>query len=155
MLQFDALNVVYDVSKLYVGDYMSIDNARLCIDRKKDLQELCGNVTQQHERFIEEFKRAQKAGIKLIILVEHGNGITCLEDVFFWSNPRRVDHKWRQVNGRPQYVYIPEHKRALSGERLYKMLVTIRDKYGVSFEFCDRSETGQRIINLLGGGMDG
>lgn len=50
--QFDKIeNIQYFRSKLYVGDYQSLDNPRLVIDRKKDLQELCGNVTQQHERF--------------------------------------------------------------------------------------------------------
>jgi len=38
-----------------------------------------------------------------------------------------------------------------SGEQLYKMLTTIRDKYGASFEFCDKRDTGKRIIELLGG----
>lgn len=51
--------------KLYCGDYQSLDNAKLCIDRKKDLQELCGNVCQQHERFKAELIRAREAGIQL------------------------------------------------------------------------------------------
>ena len=49
--QLDAMGVEHFRSKLYVGDYQSLDNGRLVIDRKKDLSELCGNVTQQHERF--------------------------------------------------------------------------------------------------------
>lgn len=61
--QLDKLGVKYFRSKLYVGDYQSLDNARLVIDRKKNLQELCGNVCQQHERFQKELKRAQEAGI--------------------------------------------------------------------------------------------
>ena len=49
--EFEKQNVQYFRSKLYVGDYQSLDNPRLVIDRKQDLQELCGNVCQQHERF--------------------------------------------------------------------------------------------------------
>ena len=49
--QFDSVGVEYYRSKLWVGDYMNIDKPRVVIDRKKDLLELCGNVTQQHERF--------------------------------------------------------------------------------------------------------
>ena len=67
--QFDELGIQYVRSKLYVGDYMSLDNARLVIDRKKDLQELCGNVCQQHERFKKELIRAMQAGIQIIFLV--------------------------------------------------------------------------------------
>lgn len=153
--QFDRLGVKYDINKLYVGDYMATDNAKLIVDRKKDLQELCGNVTQQHERFVRELVKAKDAGIQLVILLEHGNGIKCLEDIYFWKNPRRVDHKFRMVNGQRKYIYIPEHKRATSGETLYKILCSIRDKYGVVFEFCDKSETGEKIVKLLGGGSDG
>lgn len=81
--QFDKLDVQYFRSKLYVGDYQSLDNPRLVVDRKKNLQELVGNVTQQHERFRKELIRASKAGIQIVILVEHGQGIESLEDVWF------------------------------------------------------------------------
>lgn len=33
--QFDSLGVQYFRSKLYCGDYQSLDNAKLCIDRKR------------------------------------------------------------------------------------------------------------------------
>lgn len=80
--QFNKLDVDYFVKKLDVGDYMKVGNEHLSIDRKKNLQELCGNVTQQHERFQKELLRANKTGVKLVILCEHGDDITCLEDVF-------------------------------------------------------------------------
>ena len=66
--QLDELGVDYFTSKLYVGDYMSLDNPRLVIDRKKDLLEICGNVCQQHERFRNELIRAKEHGIKIIVL---------------------------------------------------------------------------------------
>lgn len=154
MAQFDRLGVTYFKSKLFVGDYMSLDNPRLVIDRKKDLQEICGNVTRSHERFKKELMRAKEQGIKIIILIEHGQGVETLEDVFFWKNPRRTDHRWNTVNGKRKFVYIPEHKRATNGDRLYKCLCTIRDRYGVQFEFCRKDETGKRIIELLGGNIE-
>lgn len=125
-------------SKLYVGDYQSLDNPRLVIDRKKNLQEICTNVCQQHERFQKELIRAREAGIQIIILCEHGGDITCLEDVYFWDNPRRE-----------------QSPKAISGETLYKTLCTIRDRYNVRFEFCAKRQTGKRIIDLLDGGEDG
>lgn len=54
---FDENGVKHFSSKLPVGDYMSLDNPRLIIDRKQNLQELCGNVCQQHERFKKELLR--------------------------------------------------------------------------------------------------
>lgn len=125
------------VSKLYVGDYQSLDNPRLVIDRKKDLQELCGNVCQQHERFQKELRRAIDAEIQIIILCEHGEEIKCLEDVYFWDNPR-----------------IKESPKAVTGESLYKSLLTIRDRYNVRFEFCSKRETGIRIMELLKDGEE-
>lgn len=147
--QFDALGVRYFRSKLYVGDYMSLDNPRLCIDRKKDLQELVGNVTQQHERFKAELIRAREAGIKLIILVEHGADITCIEDVRSWQNPRKHKVIWRWVNG--QRIKTVISAKAVDGCQLYKSLCTIRDRYGVDFHFCQKKETGKKIVELLGG----
>lgn len=125
------------VSKLYVGDYQSLDNPRLVVDRKKDLKELCGNVCQQHERFKKELIRAIEAGIQIIILCEHGRDIQCLEDVYFWDNPR-----------------LKESPKATTGESLYRSLCTIRDKYNVRFEFCTKRETGKRIMELLSNGKE-
>ena len=82
---FDENGIRHFSSKLLVGDYMSLDNPRLIIDRKQNLQELCGNVCQQHERFKKELIRAIDAGIRLVILVEHGSDIQSLEDVWFWK----------------------------------------------------------------------
>lgn len=125
------------VSKLYVGDYQSLDNPRLVVDRKKDLQELCGNVCQQHERFKNELIRAMEAGIQIIILCEHGADVQSLEDVYFWDNPR-----------------IKKSPKATSGESLYRSLCTIRDRYNVRFEFCTKRETGKRIMELLSNGKE-
>lgn len=145
--QLESLGVKTIVSKLYVGDYQSLDNGRLVIDRKKDLQELCGNVCQQHERFRAELLRAQEAGIQIIILCEHGSDITSLQDVYFWQNPRKHEVKWKTINGRK--IKTVESSKAVDGEQLYKSLITMRDKYGVRFEFCTKDITGQRIKELL------
>ena len=132
--QLTALGCKTIVSKLYVGDYQSLDNPRLVIDRKKDLQEICGNVTQQHQRFQRELLRAQEAEIHLIILIEHGDDIQSLEDVYFWDNPR-----------------LSKSPKATTGKSLYRSLCTIRDRYNVRFEFCTKRETGQKIMELLDG----
>lgn len=118
--------------RLYVGDYTLPTNQSICIDTKKDLQELAQDVCQQHERFRAELVRAQEAGIHLIVLCEHGGGIKSLEDVYFWVNPRR------------------QHSPgAISGQRLFKILNTMQEKYGVRFEFCDKRQTGRRIVEIL------
>lgn len=150
--QFDALGVQYFRSKLYVGDYQSLDNPRLVIDRKKDLQEICGNVGQQHERFKAELLRAKEHGIKLIILCEHGADIKSLEDVYFWQNPRKYQMRWKTVNGKRVKEVISA--KAVDGNQLYKSLCTMRDRYNVDFVFCQKEETGRKIIEILGGAHD-
>ena len=150
--QFDALGVQYFRSKMYVGDYQSLDNPRLVIDRKKDLQEICGNVCQQHERFKAELLRAKEQGIKLVILCEHGADIKSLEDVYFWQNPRKYQIRWKTVNGKRVKDVISA--KAVDGNQLYKSLCTIRDRYSVDFIFCQKEETGRKIIEILGGQID-
>ena len=147
--QFDRIGVQYFRSKLYVGDYMSLDNARLVVDRKKNLHELCGNVCQQHERFKKELIRAIEAGIQIVFLVEHGPDIKTLEDVYFWQNPRKHEIRWRynkQTGQKEKYFISP---KAVDGKQLYKSLCTIQDRYGARFEFCTKDQTGNRIIEIL------
>lgn len=151
--QFDAMGVAHFRSKLYCGDYQSLDNGRLVIDRKKDLNELCGNVTQQHERFRRELIRAQEAGIKMIVLCEHGQGIKELTDIYFWENPREQKRKWIMEDGKPKQV--PAYPNATTGPMLMKILYTIRQKYGVEFAFCEPANTGEMIVKLLGGDKGG
>lgn len=129
---FDEYGVKHYSSKLLVGDYMSMDNPRLIVDRKQNLLEVCNNVCQDHERFRAELIRAKDIGIKLVVLVEHGEGIESLEDVIFWQNPR-----------------LATSPKAISGERLYKILQTIERKYGCEFAFCDKKDTGAEIIRWL------
>lgn len=141
--EFDSRGIKHYSSKLFVGDYMNLDNPKVIVDRKQNLTELTSNVCQDHERFRRELQRAKDAGIQLIILVEHGKGINCLEDVIFWENPRRYkrikkDGKWQTVE-----------TKAMKGETLYKVLQTQERKYGVKFEFCDKADTGKRIIETL------
>lgn len=137
LAEFSKQNVKYYISKLFVGDYMNLDNPRLIIDRKQNLQELCLNVCQQHKRFTDEIKRANENEIKLIFLCEHGKDIKTLDDVLNWVNPR-----------------LKESPLAVSGERLHKILSTLSKKHQVEFLFCTKSETGKRIIELLSGDCD-
>ena len=151
--QLRDLGVDFFVSKLYVGDYMNLDNPRLVIDRKKDLLEFAGNICQQHERFRAELVRAKDHGIHLIVLIENGEGINSIEDVYFWQNPRNKPTKWIMRDGKP--VKIPEKGGGVTGEPIFKSMNTMHERYGVDFKFCTKDRTGAEIIRLLGGEKDG
>ena len=85
---FDKCNVRYASSKLFVGDYQSLDNPRLVIDRKQNLSELYTNLCQQHKRFREELLRANNHDIRLVFFFFFCVKIKSLKDVKEWNNPR-------------------------------------------------------------------
>lgn len=145
--QFDKEGVEYFRKKLSVGDYIDVSHPAVSVDRKKDLLELCMNVTQDHDRFRRELLRAEQEGTQLIILVEHGKGITCLEDVYFWHNPRLDEMELAMIDGHP--AKVQKHPKATDGPQLYRCLLTISKRYHIRFEFCDKKHTGKKIVELL------
>lgn len=135
---FDKLHIQHDSTKLYVGDYQTFDNPKIVVDRKQNLSEVCNNVCQGHERFTAELKRAQDAGIHLVILVEHGGKIKTLSDVAAWYNPR-----------------LKVSPKAMKGKQLYAIMHTLAQKYDCEWKFCTKAETGKEIVKLLKGDSDG
>ena len=130
-------------TKLMCGDYTLPTNQSICVDTKFSILEICGNVCQQHDRFRRELLRSKEAGIKLVILVENEDDVSCLEDIIFWENPRR--HMRKKVDGKWQSIKT----NATTGETLYKILTTLQEKYGCEFQFCTKEETGKRILEIL------
>lgn len=120
----EMLKIPYFVSKLYAGDYMDFKRPKVVIDLKKDLLELAGNLTKQHERFRREIDRADCLGVKFIVLIREP--IT-IEDVPKWKNKRS----------------------SIKGETLYKIMRTMSEKYGVIWKFCDRADSGFMVVKLL------
>ena len=161
---FDDNNIKYITSKLYCGDYQLLSNGKIVVDRKQNLAEIMQNVTQK--RFRDELIRAKKAGIHLIILIEHGKDITCIDDITKWKNQRLEFYKFQLKKQlglfgefNEWYLYreakdkgLKPRKPPISPEQLRKALHTIeenKEEYDVSFEFCSKSETGRKILELL------
>ena len=131
---FDSQGIKWYRSKLICGDYQNPLNPTVVIDRKKDLQEVAGNVCQQHDRFVRELELANELGYRMIVLVEE-DGINELVDVCGWYN-------WRKK----------KNPRAISGKTLYRIMKTMHDKYNVDWMFTTKRDCGKRIVELLGGG---
>ena len=129
---FDSKGIKWFRSKLICGDYQNPLKPTLIIDRKKDLQEVAGNLTKDHERFRRELELAKELGYTMIVLVEEPT-IRELKDVCGWYN-------WRKR----------KNPRAISGKTLFKIMSTVQDKYGITWEFCSKDMTGKRIVTLLG-----
>lgn len=157
--EFDRQGIQHPVSKLIVGDYMNYDNPRVIVDRKQNLTEVCGNLTQQHDRFRREALKAQELGIKLIILVEDGNKVKSVDDVEKWINPRRwsyckkygISTKGDVESEITEFVRCGGAKPPTPGPQLAKMMRTMSERYEIQWEFCCKNDTGKRIIELLTG----
>ena len=128
---FDSQGIKWVKSKCVVGDYVNLENPMVVIDRKKDLQEVAGNLTKDHERFVREVELAKELGYRLIVLVEEPN-ITSLPNVCSWFNFRSK-----------------KNPKAINGRTLYKIMKTMGDKYGFEWQFTTKGNCGKRIIELL------
>jgi ribosome-associated protein len=135
---FQSLGIKVVRSKLYVGDFSRLNNQNICIDTKKDIIEIAGNICgEQHTRFRNECIRAKECGIKLIILIEEPY---TLETLKYWKSPIR---KYGRFKGKPL--------SQVNGETLAKAMITMQDKYGVIFAFTDKKDCGRKIVEILTG----
>ena len=131
---FEKMGIEVVRSKLLFGDYQNPQNPSIAIDTKKDIQELIGDLTKDHERFKRELQLAKKCGAKLIILIEDEK-VTCINDLYTWYN-------WR----------LKKSPKATKGSTLAKMLYTIEhntEDYNCQFIFTKKSECGAKILELL------
>ena len=133
MQTFEAEGIQISRRALSFGDYLNPERPGVVIDRKQNLREVAGNLVQDRARFLREVDRANRAGCRLIVLVEHSNRIRKLEDVIGWKNPR-----------------LKVSPLAVSGERLFKIMMAMGNHYGFEWAFCDKMHTGRKIIEILG-----
>ena len=133
---FDTQGIKWIRSKCVVGDYINLEKPMVVIDRKQSLQEVSGNVCQQHDRFVRELELANELGYRLIILVEEPH-ISSLKEVPMWNN-------WRRKN----------NPRAITGKQLYKIMSTIADKYKITWAFTTKAKCGEKIVEILEEGND-
>lgn len=118
---------------LPAGDYMLFP--RVLVDTKANMAEIAQNIggsEAEHRRFRNELILAHENGCHLYILVENDEGIRDIEGVRTWVNPRRIDSP-----------------KAITGERLAKAMLTMQERYGVTFLFCSPEKAAATICFLL------
>lgn len=118
------------------GDYAL--PPKVAVDTKADMAEIATNIgtSAEHKRFRAECQRAQAMGTHLYVLIENTDGIVSVEDVKRWENPR--------------LEYSP---RAITGERLCRAMLTMQERYGVTFLFCRPEQAAGYIYALLERGI--
>lgn len=137
-------------SKLAFGDYAFPYNMSAVVDTKQSCSELYSNLIQQHQRFHNECENAHKYGIKLYVLVENKDGITCPEDIRNWKNPQMYRY-WKEKRKAEKTGQKPP-KPPASNVQLLKIMHSMSRDYGVEFLFCRTEDAGAKIVELLGGG---
>lgn len=120
--------------KLAFGDYAL--PPKVAVDTKEDMSEIAQNIGNEHVRFREECKLAKEYGCHLYFLIENREGVSSLEDVRRWYNPR-----------------LDVSPGAIDGPRLEKAMRTMQERYGCTFLFCQPEEAAQRVKDLLEGGV--
>lgn len=134
---FEHVGIKYEVSKMLFGDYMDYNHPNIVIDRKQNIAEFARNCTAEHERFKREMERARDAGATLYILIEQnsyfdrGERIRVKEpiDLLRWSNRHTI----------------------VTGEKVYRVLVSWMAKYPIKVVFCSKQNTGHAITKIIYG----
>lgn len=130
---WDAHGDKYYRCALPCGDYALFP--RVSVDTKANMQEIAQNIggtTKEHERFRRELQLAQTYGCHLYVLVENEDGISDLQGVESWVNPRLIDSP-----------------KAITGQRLARAMATMQERYGCTFLFCAPDRAAGIIHYLL------
>lgn len=133
--EFEKRGVPYSITKLFIGDYQDYGNPFLLIDRKQTIAELAKNCTADHDRFKRELERAKSVGATLVILVE--------------QNRYKDRERWIHVGTIEDLMLWEGEHTTIRGEKVYRVLRAWMAKYPIRVEFCDRRQTGKRILEIL------
>lgn len=133
----DEARIPHASTKLLFGDYMDYNRPSIVIDRKQNIAELAKDCTREHDRFRAELERAKAANARLIILVEQNRykdrdkwiHVESIEDIMLWSSPHTT----------------------IRGEKVFRVLRAWMSKYDIDVLFCDKRQTGRRILEIIYG----
>ena len=120
-------NIPYKVRHLDTGDYsamigdMTLEND-VVIERKANLDEICGNFTVERERFEREFLRAKANGIKVFLIIENAS----------WAK-----------------VFLGDYRSELPVKSLVAAFLSWQVRYNLTIIFCEKNETPRLIHGIL------
>ena len=126
---FDKHNIKWIRNKLYSGDVKLLNDTRVIIDLKANLEEIAHNLcnTQEHLRIHKEIDRAREIQCEEFIFLIKEDKIKSIEDLQNWSSKRTK----------------------VKGSTLLKVMATMSRKYGVKFIVVPRAKMGEKILELL------
>ena len=113
--------------KLDTGDYsaqlgdLSMER-EIVVERKRNLDEICGNSTVERERFEREFMRAKAYGTKVVLIVENAT----------WSD-----------------IFLGNYRSKTSSKSLLGSLLSWMVRFNITVTFCKPEETARIIHGLF------
>lgn len=127
---FDKHGIKWIRNKLYTGDVKLLNDTRVIIDLKANIEEIAHNLcnTQEHLRIKKELAKAKEIGCEEFIFLIKSN-IKNAEDLINWAST----------------------KTKVKGSTLVKVMTTMRERYGCRFIFTTRANAPKKIVELLGG----
>ena len=120
-------NIPHITRKLDVGDYScqlgDISFERdICVERKHNLDEICGNFTVERERFEREFMRAKAYGTKVYLIIENAS----------WSD-----------------IFIGNYRSKLNSKSLVGSLLSWMVRFNITVLFCKPEESARIIYGIF------
>lgn len=125
---FDKQGIKWIRNKLYAGDVKLLNDTRVIIDLKANIEEISHNLCNslEHARIKKELEKAKEIGCKEFIFLIKSN-IKSANDLINWTST----------------------KTKVKGSVLIKVMTTMREKYGCRFIFTTRANAPKKIIELL------
>lgn len=124
---WDKKKVPYITRKLDVGDYsaqlgdMTLEKD-VVIERKRNLDEICGNLSADRDRFEREFLRAKAIGTKVFLIIENAT----------WTD-----------------IYLQNYRSQLTAKSLVASLMSWQVRFNITIIFCAPENTPRLIHQIL------
>ena len=113
--------------KLDTGDYscqlgdMTFER-EIVVERKRSLDEICGNFTVERERFEREFLRAKAYGTKVVLIVENAS----------WTD-----------------IFLGNYRSKTSPKSLLGSLLSWMVRFNITVTFCKPDETARIMYGIF------
>lgn len=120
-------NIPKITRKLDTGDYscqlgdVSFERD-IVVERKRNLDEICGNFTVERERFEREFMRAKAYGTKVVLVVENAT----------WSD-----------------IFLGNYRSKTSSKSLLGSILSWMVRFNITVTFCKPEETARIIYGIF------
>ena len=125
---FDKHDIKWIRNKLYAGDVKLLNDTKVIIDLKANIEEIAHNLCNslEHARVKREIEKAREIGCEDFIFLIKSN-VKSADDLINWSS----------------------NKTKIKGSVLIKVMSTMKERYGCRFIFTTRANAPKKIIELL------